>query len=170
MGLKKVEFLKDKIREYLLAGHSMAATEKVLGLTKNDIQRYYERVTGEDPKKLVEEAKEREILNEVREITLNAGKEPIKAISKKSEVENLSKKIEDLEIRVKKLEEKIEKSIPNNTYDAFSFTKEYKEGEKVLYSVRLLKDLKYKLTEKANEEGISVNQLINAILLKYFDE
>ncbi|WP_368359932.1 hypothetical protein [Marinitoga lauensis] len=30
--------------------------------------------------------------------------------------------------------------------------------------------MKYKLTEKATEEGISVNQLINAILLKYFEE
>jgi len=172
MGIKKVELLRDKIRKYLLSGYSMTATERELGLTRNDIQRYYERITGEDPKKLVEEAKENQILGTIKRNDLN----PIIAKGiQESESPGIIKKIEDLENRIKRLEKLIKEnksagSINKNIPLSNDFIVSYNSGEKKLYSIRILASLKEKLIKEAKKNNIPANQLINMILFEYFNE
>ncbi|KAF2955846.1 hypothetical protein [Marinitoga sp. 38H-ov] len=177
MGLKEVEVLKDKIRELLLSGYSMNKAEKELGLTRNDIQRYYERVSGENPRELIAEAKTKKIENKTKDMSLSSTLHFVKGNTdnKRSE-SDLLKKINHLEKIIKSLDERLaklenSKTIENTEKSELNFEdleKIYRKGEKKVYSFRMLLDLKEKLQEEAKRNNISTNELINLILLDYF--
>ncbi|AEX86505.1 hypothetical protein Marpi_2132 (plasmid) [Marinitoga piezophila KA3] len=170
MGVKEVELLKDEIRQYLLSGYSMSATEKKLGLTRNDIPRYYKRITGEDPKNLVEEAKKKKVLGKLRK---NDSKPIIAKDIQESESPGIIKRIEELEKRIEELEKLVKdaKKIESAKKDlslSSEFITTYNTGEKKLYSVRILNNLKEKIIKEAKRNNVSANQLINMILFEYF--
>jgi hypothetical protein len=169
MGLKEVEVLKDKIRELLLSGYSMNKAEKELGLTRNDIQRYYERVSGENPRELIAEAKTKKIENKTKDMSLSSTLHFVKGNTdnKRSE-SDLLKKINHLEKIIKSLDERLAKLENSKTIENTDLEKIYRKGEKKVYSFRMLLDLKEKLQEEAKRNNISTNELINLILLDYF--
>jgi len=170
MGIKKVELLKDKIREYLLNGYSLTATEKELGLAKNDIQKYYKQITGEDPKDFLKEAKKKKLLGktEYKDSKLIKTKN-----TQEVEILNIIKRIEYIEKRIDELEKFAKKSkfieSINDKPSLFEeFIATYYSGEKTIYSIRILKFLKDKLIKQAKKNNLSANQLTNLILYEYF--
>ena len=155
-----VELLKDKITEYLKQGYSMAQTEKLLGLTKNDIQRYYEQVTGINPRDLIKEAKKKQLMEKVKSSTTEIveRKQTDKQVTNES---SLMDKIKELENRITALESKIDKSLDINAIKNFSH-------ERVTLTFRIPKDLRDLIKQEANNLNISINDFVIVLLANYF--
>ena len=185
MSKKNVELYQDQIIELLKKGYSPSRIEtELLPITRNDISRYFNEVTGEDYKQIQEEAEEKrlkekkenamKIIN--KEHDINKKSDNYQSNIKYNSFEALRKKVIDLNLRVKALENGESYNISNSNQKvsikkAFSndlnFRKIYSSSDKKINSFRLLEANKNSLEKTSKELGISINELINFLIYKY---
>ena len=160
MSRKAVEKLKDKIILMLQEGSSIREIERRLrpeGLVKMDIQRYFEEVTGHSYKEYQKERKKEDVPQEVRAL-----EERLKALEEK--VREFEKRIEIIEENAGKMQGKRRKKEGKSLIELRGI---YKSKKKIVYSFRLIEDLKEKMKEKAEKEGLNLNELINIAIMRY---
>jgi len=163
MSMDKVELLKDKIIEYLKQGYSMSKTEKLLGLTRNDIPRYFQKVTGINPKELIKQARREQFLKNIQDPKLR------EMVSNEAQEDRPSNKIQEID-KLKELENRIialENKLKKKTLDLKAI-KQF-SNERVTLTFRIPKDLRDMIKQEANNLNISINDFVIVLLANYFN-
>lgn len=176
MSKEKVIQYQNEIIEYLKQGYTPSRIEReLLPLTKHDISRYFNEVTGLDYKAIQEEAKE----SNVKVSSYGIGIE-LKAFEKLSEritqLENRlmaleKEKEEESKTEANSLQSEIEVKAKANIKELFKndieFRRMYRSTEKKVNSFRLLEASEKKLNKLSEELGISKNELLNFVIQKF---
>lgn len=167
MGMKNVVANKEEIRKRLFQGESFSKIEKDLHLVKNDVQRYFAKITGEDPHKLKEEGEKKKFLSpdlekvkeqeaeKVEQSDLEEINKQIKSLKK--EIENLKKEVEDIKLEPSQ-------SSKSSEQDITSFRSKYMEEKKEPANFRLTQENIKKLAVLAKKYGMSKNEVLNFII------
>ncbi len=165
MGMKNVVANKEEIRKRLLQGESFSKIEKDLHLVKSDVQRYFAKITGEDPHKLKEEGEIKKLLSpdfeKVKE-TEKVEQSDLEEINK--QIKSLKKEIENLKKEVEDIKSEPSQSSKSSEQDITSFRSKYMEEKKEPANFRLTQENIKKLAVLAKKYGMSKNEVLNFII------
>lgn len=165
MGMKNVVANKEEIRKRLLQGESFSKIEKDLHLVKNDVKRYFAKITGEDPHKLKEEGEKKKFLSSDLEKVKEAEKveqSDLEEINK--QIKSLKKEIENLKKEVEDIKSEPSQSSRSSEQDITSFRSKYMEEKKEPANFRLTQENIKKLAVLAKKYGMSKNEVLNFII------
>jgi len=174
MSRDNVVKYKDEIISYLKQGYTPSRIEReLLPLTKHDIARYFNKVTGLDYKAIQEEAKESNVKASSYE---NETKAYEKLSERITQLENRlmaleKEKEEESKTEANSLQSEIEVKAKANIKELFKndieFRRMYRSTEKKVNSFRLLEASEKKLNKLSEELGISKNELLNFVIQKF---
>ncbi len=174
MSRDNVVKYKDEIISYLKQGYTPSRIEReLLPLTKHDIARYFNKVTGLDYKAIQEEAKESNVKASSYE---NETKAYEKLSERITQLENRlmaleKEKEEESKTEANSLQSEIEVKAKANIKELFrndeEFRRMYRSTEKKVNSFRLLEASEKKLNKLSEELGISKNELLNFVIQKF---
>lgn len=165
MPKEDVKELVNEITDHLKKGDSLASTERILNLTKNDIQRYFNNYSDIEYKELQKIG--RQYLKEHKQ-----DKDKTKATIKQTKNDNISNEIRELKKRVTALENKA--TIKHNAHikheelniNNLDFKDHFHDSKKSLSNFRLTEANRKKLSIEAKKLRISQNELINYLIWK----
>lgn len=158
MAMEDVKEFINEITDHLKKGYSLSKTEKELNLTKNDIQRYFNRYSDTNYQELKNIG--RQYLKE------NKKTKRTKALINDSESDIISKEILKLKKRVTALENKALVKHEDFEINDLDFKEHFQNSKKTLSNFRLTSENRKKLSSEAKKLLISQNELINYLIWK----